>query len=77
MKREELYYDLLPVDQLISLACHEVLGDGSLFYKGYSKRKAWFARIHAAKSGAKIVSHLTDGIEVARSYRLDYFLGVF
>lgn len=73
MDREELYYELLPVGQLVFPGYHEVLGDGRLFYRGYSRRKAWFARISAAKSGAKVMSHLIDRVEVARSYRLGWF----
>lgn len=73
MEKKELYYEMLPVSQLVLLPCHEVSGDCCLFYKGYSRRKAWFARIAAAKSGAIVVTHLMDGVEVARSYRMDWF----
>jgi len=47
---------------------HKIVADGEVVYEGDDAYKAWWAFVRAGKSGATYVSHLRDGVEMARSW---------
>lgn len=71
MRYEEFWREMLPVNQLVFPIYHQIIADGVMVYAGYSNKKAWWASLRAAKSGAKYVSRLANSVETAFSRALD------
>ncbi len=67
MESEKWQCPLLLANQLIFLTHHQIIADGRKVYMGYSDRKARHAFLSAGKSGARQVSHIVNGIEMAFS----------